>query len=113
MPSSDRIAVSELQAVLRIPVAQITTKTLRRGDMILPNDQDEPRPQPARLVLLGARGVTAVGVGSSAWLGIFVFLDLHQREIIFTKHAAHNRYIHEGVIEASDREGDRDRIAEK
>ena len=37
--------------------------------ILLPNVQDEPRPQLARLVLLGARGVTAVVVGSSAWLG--------------------------------------------
>src|ERR1043166_1713463 len=37
----------------------------------LANVQDEPRPQPARLVLLGARDVTDVVVGSSAWLGIY------------------------------------------
>jgi hypothetical protein len=35
----------------------------------LPNVQDEPRPQPARLVLLGARDVTDVVVGSGALLG--------------------------------------------
>ena len=34
----------------------------------VPNVQDEPRPQLARSVLLGARSVTAVVVGSSAWL---------------------------------------------
>src|SRR5690349_683569 len=35
---------------------------------LLPNVQDEPRPQPARLVLLGARDVTDVVVGSGALL---------------------------------------------
>ena len=38
---------------------------------IMPNVQDEPRPWPARLVLLGARGVTAMVVGSGALLGRF------------------------------------------
>jgi hypothetical protein len=38
---------------------------------LLPNVQDEPRPQPARLVLLGARDVTDVVVGSSALFGRF------------------------------------------
>ena len=42
---------------------------------ILPNVQDEPRPQLARSVLLGARSVTAVVVGSSAWLGSVVFIS--------------------------------------
>src|SRR5688572_11751548 len=37
----------------------------------LANVQDEPRPQPARLVLLGARDVTDVVVGSSALLGLW------------------------------------------
>ena len=36
---------------------------------ILPNVKDEPRPWLARLVLLGARGVTAKVVGSSDWFG--------------------------------------------
>src|SRR5215204_821666 len=36
---------------------------------ILPNVQDEPRPWLARLVLLGARDVTAMVVGSGALLG--------------------------------------------
>src|SRR5438552_19204891 len=44
------------------------------ANMILPNVQDEPRPPPARLVLLGARGVTAVVVGSGAWLGPFLIV---------------------------------------
>jgi hypothetical protein len=35
----------------------------------LPNVQDEPPPQPARLVLLGARDVTAVVVGSGGLFG--------------------------------------------
>src|SRR5437773_8975980 len=35
---------------------------------VLPNVQDEPRPWLARLVLLGARGVTAMVVGSGALL---------------------------------------------
>src|SRR5688572_27919538 len=38
--------------------------------MILPNVQDEPRPWLARLVLLGARDVTAMVVGSGALLGV-------------------------------------------
>jgi len=38
----------------------------------LPNVKDEPRPWLARLVLLGAQGVTARVVGSSAWLGGFL-----------------------------------------
>jgi hypothetical protein len=38
----------------------------------LPNVQDEPRPWLARLVLLGARDVTAVVVGSSALLAFLV-----------------------------------------
>jgi hypothetical protein len=37
--------------------------------MILPNVQDEPRPWLARLVLLGARDVTAMVVGSGALFG--------------------------------------------
>jgi hypothetical protein len=37
--------------------------------MFLANVQDEPRPWLARLVLLGARGVTAMVVGSGALLG--------------------------------------------
>src|SRR5215207_5145717 len=44
----------------------------------LPNVQDEPRPWLARAVLLGARTVTAMVVGSGALLGfwfIFVFRD--------------------------------------
>jgi len=40
--------------------------TSRSGFIFLPNVQDEPRPQLARSVLLGARSVTAVVVGSSA-----------------------------------------------
>ena len=39
-----------------------------------PNVQDEPRPQPARLVLLGARDVTDVVVGSGALLGCLAFM---------------------------------------
>jgi hypothetical protein len=35
----------------------------------MPNVQDEPRPWLARLVLLGARGVTAMVVGSGALFG--------------------------------------------
>src|SRR5438876_1410719 len=49
---------------------------LRIGDLylvahslILANVKDEPRPGLARLVLLGARGVTAPVVGSGALLG--------------------------------------------
>ena len=39
--------------------------------MFLPNVQDEPRPWLARAVLLGARIVTAMVVGSGALLGLF------------------------------------------
>jgi hypothetical protein len=35
----------------------------------VPNVKDEPRPWLARLVLLGARDVPAMVVGSSAWFG--------------------------------------------
>src|SRR5688572_23860121 len=41
--------------------------------MLLPNVQDEPRPWLARAVLLGARIVTAMVVGSGALLGRFGF----------------------------------------
>jgi hypothetical protein len=41
--------------------------------MHAPNVQDEPRPWLARLVLLGARDVTAMVVGSGALLGSEVF----------------------------------------
>jgi len=44
--------------------------------ILLPNVQDEPRPWLARLVLLGARGVTAMVVGSGAWFGSVVFILL-------------------------------------
>lgn len=37
----------------------------------LPNVQGEPRPYMARSVLLGARFVTCMVVGSTAWLGSF------------------------------------------
>jgi hypothetical protein len=40
--------------------------------LLLPNVQDEPRPRLARAVLLGARIVTAVVVGSGALLGFSV-----------------------------------------
>jgi hypothetical protein len=40
---------------------------------LLPNVQDEPRPWLARLVLLGARDVTAMVVGSGALLGFCPF----------------------------------------
>src|SRR5215207_1596209 len=44
--------------------------TLRVASMgLVPNVQDEPRPWLARLVLLGARGVTAMVAGSGALLG--------------------------------------------
>jgi hypothetical protein len=42
-----------------------------RFHLSLPNVKDEPRPWLARLVLLGARGVTAMVVGSGALLGFF------------------------------------------
>src|SRR5687767_8349700 len=43
-----------------------------RRRMFLPNVQDEPRPWLARLVLLGARDVTAMVVGSGALFGALV-----------------------------------------
>ena len=43
--------------------------------LLLPNVQDEPRPQLARSVLLGARSVTAVVVGSGDWFGSVVFIS--------------------------------------
>src|SRR5688500_9371903 len=46
----------------------------------LANVQDEPRPWPARLVLLGARGVTAMVVGSGALLGFF-FISMDDVQI--------------------------------
>jgi hypothetical protein len=45
--------------------------TRAEEERILPNVQDEPRPWLARLVLLGARDVTAMVVGSGALLGRF------------------------------------------
>src|SRR5688572_9409230 len=42
-----------------------------RKPKLLPNVQDEPRPWLARAVLLGARVVTAMVVGSGALLGMF------------------------------------------
>src|SRR5687768_16082682 len=50
--------------------------------MLLPNVQDEPRPWLARAVLLGARVVTAMVVGSGALLG-------HSREVIEVQTALH------------------------
>jgi hypothetical protein len=43
------------------------------------NVQDEPRPWLARLVLLGARDVTAMVVGSGALLGVFRFINVLPR----------------------------------
>jgi len=43
--------------------------------LALPNVQDEPRPWLARLVLLGARDVTAMVVGSGAWFGFFFIVS--------------------------------------
>ena len=53
---------------IRIPLTSWRSKYI----LFLPNVQDEPRPCLARLVLLGARGVTDRVVGSSAWLGSVV-----------------------------------------
>ena len=47
-------------------------KTIR--DTMMPNVQDEPRPWLARALLLGARIVTAMVVGSGALLGLFPFI---------------------------------------
>ena len=47
--------------------------------LFLPNAQAEPRPYMARVVLLGARTVTCMVVGSSAWFGVLV---LFLRELV-------------------------------
>src|SRR5438874_453311 len=46
---------------------------------ILPNVKDEPRPGLARLVLLGARGVTAPVVGSGALLAPFHSIEIESQ----------------------------------
>src|SRR3954469_15270019 len=57
---------------LGTPISRIRFDCWRDiGHGFLPNVQDEPRAQPARLVLLGARDVTDVLVGSGAWFGSF------------------------------------------
>jgi len=48
---------------------------------VLPNVQDEPRPWLARLVLLGARDVTAMVVGSGALLGACA-LEINQVDLL-------------------------------
>ena len=52
-------------------VSQMAFATTLGTAILLPNVQGEPRSWLARLVLLGARGVTAKFVGSSAWFGSF------------------------------------------
>jgi hypothetical protein len=47
---------------------------------LLPNVQDEPRPWLARAVLLGARIVTAMVVGSGALLGRFAAMYRSNRK---------------------------------
>jgi hypothetical protein len=44
------------------------------SSVFLPNVQSEPRSWLARVVLLGARNVTAMIVGSTAWFGGMVFI---------------------------------------
>ena len=51
----------------RLPISGFPHSS--RATEVLPNVQDEPRPWLARLVLLGARDVTAMVVGSGALLG--------------------------------------------
>jgi hypothetical protein len=58
---------------IRLPFASVRPD--RTALDLLPNVQDEPRPWLARLVLLGARGVTAMVVGSGVLLGFFTFAD--------------------------------------
>ena len=53
---------------------------------MVPNVIDEPHGQEARLVLLGAQGVTPGRVGSSAWLGC-ALLTLKTESIICVKNA--------------------------
>src|SRR5215204_6294773 len=54
----------------------------------LSNVQDEPRPWLARAVLLGARIVTAMVVGSGALLGLFMINTVEQllRDLIYPDH---------------------------
>src|SRR5947209_6455664 len=56
------------------PPSIAQTKMMTRFIALMANVKDEPRPRLARLLLLGARGVTAGVVGSSAWLGIWASL---------------------------------------
>ena len=50
----------------------------------MPNAQSEPRAWLARFVLLGAQNVTAMLVGSTAWLGsvFIVFINLPYKPTI-------------------------------
>jgi hypothetical protein len=58
-----------------MPIKNMNMIAIKIIGIILPNVQDEPRPQLARSVRLGARSVTAVVVGSGAWLGSVVFIS--------------------------------------
>src|SRR5947207_5797685 len=70
--SADSLPETNRAPSFRLPAhASHLLKTVH----ILPNVKDEPRPWLARLVLLGARGVTAMVVGSGAWLGRFSFAE--------------------------------------
>src|SRR5947207_13042468 len=66
--SADSLPETNRAPSFRLPAhASHLLKTVH----ILPNVRDEPRPWLARLVLLGARGVTAMVVGSGALLARF------------------------------------------
>ena len=66
-PSNNRAAIAKLRHFPRVFYLDAHAR-------FLPNVQDEPRPWLARLVLLGARGVTAMVVGSGALLARLRFL---------------------------------------
>ena len=61
-------------AAERILTVTKTSKPVVPSFILLPNVQDEPRPQLARNVRLGAHSVTAVVVGSGAWFGSVVWV---------------------------------------
>src|SRR5687767_2655299 len=80
-----------MRSSLRAPANDddMSTQIRTQSSVALPNVQDEPRPWLARSVLLGARIVTAMVVGSGALLGrLFGFAfsiaqqprDLHRRK---------------------------------
>ena len=66
--SSEKREIGAARTPIRLRLFSRVRNVLKRRHL-LANVQDEPRPQPARLVLLGARDVTDVVVGSGVLLG--------------------------------------------